>query len=124
MLINSFINNNFKQILRFICNLQMIATIGSTGTCISDKLNILGPVCRQYNVWLHVDAAYAGKNHINYIFEHYFSGSSYFIKEIKLKLYKIYLLSLCPFKPSYRLQNEFHLEVDTYASMKQHYLHY
>lgn len=45
----------------------MIATIGSTGTCISDKLNILGPICKQYNVWLHVDAAYAGRNHINYI---------------------------------------------------------
>lgn len=40
----------------------MVATLGSTGTCISDDFQVLGPVCEKYNIWLHIDAAYAGKN--------------------------------------------------------------
>lgn len=39
----------------------MIATLGSTGICTFDKLDVIGPICQQYNIWLHVDAAYAGK---------------------------------------------------------------
>ncbi|XP_034190757.2 aromatic-L-amino-acid decarboxylase [Osmia lignaria lignaria] len=38
----------------------VIATLGTTGTCAFDKLEELGPICKEYNVWLHVDAAYAG----------------------------------------------------------------
>lgn len=38
----------------------MVATLGTTGTCVSEELNMLGPICTQYNVWLHVDAAYGG----------------------------------------------------------------
>ncbi|CAD7086130.1 unnamed protein product [Hermetia illucens] len=37
-----------------------IATTGSTGTCAYDDLTSLGPVCQKYDIWLHVDAAYAG----------------------------------------------------------------
>ncbi|XP_037935095.1 3,4-dihydroxyphenylacetaldehyde synthase 2-like [Teleopsis dalmanni] len=37
-----------------------IATLGTTGTCAYDDIVTLGPVCQKYNVWLHVDAAYAG----------------------------------------------------------------
>ncbi len=38
----------------------MIATLGSTGICAFDNLDLLGPICRNNSVWLHVDAAYAG----------------------------------------------------------------
>lgn len=36
------------------------ATLGTPGTCSYDDLLTIGPVCRKYNLWLHVDAAYAG----------------------------------------------------------------
>lgn len=38
----------------------VIANVGTTGTCAYDPLYELGPVCKEENVWLHVDAAYAG----------------------------------------------------------------
>nr|BAA95568.1 dopa decarboxylase [Tenebrio molitor] len=37
-----------------------VATLGTTSSCTFDHLEELGPVCNANNVWLHVDAAYAG----------------------------------------------------------------
>lgn len=37
-----------------------IATHGTTGTCAFDNLPEIGPVCKEYKIWLHIDAAYAG----------------------------------------------------------------
>ncbi|KAL0268988.1 UNVERIFIED_CONTAM: hypothetical protein PYX00_010743 [Menopon gallinae] len=39
----------------FLC-----ATLGTTGACAFDNLQELGPICQEENLWLHVDAAYAG----------------------------------------------------------------
>lgn len=39
----------------FIC-----ATLGTTGVCAFDDLTEIGPIAQHYNLWLHVDAAYAG----------------------------------------------------------------
>ncbi|XP_026842570.1 histidine decarboxylase isoform X2 [Drosophila persimilis] len=36
------------------------ATLGTTGSCSFDNLEEIGLVCREHNLWLHVDAAYAG----------------------------------------------------------------
>jgi len=38
----------------------VIATLGSTGTTAVDNLEAIGAICRENNVWLHVDAAMAG----------------------------------------------------------------
>ncbi|XP_055639644.1 3,4-dihydroxyphenylacetaldehyde synthase [Toxorhynchites rutilus septentrionalis] len=38
----------------------MIATLGTTGTCAYDNLEEIGPYCNANNIWLHIDAAYAG----------------------------------------------------------------
>ncbi|KAM4029201.1 aromatic-L-amino-acid decarboxylase isoform 1-T5 [Anomaloglossus baeobatrachus] len=39
----------------FVC-----ATLGTTASCSFDNLMELGPICNEENIWLHVDAAYAG----------------------------------------------------------------
>lgn len=39
---------------------QAVNTLGTTSSCVFDKLEEVGPVCNNYNVWLHIDAAYAG----------------------------------------------------------------
>lgn len=40
--------------------IAVVATLGSTGLMAIDSLEDIGPVCRKYGLWLHVDAAYAG----------------------------------------------------------------
>jgi aromatic-L-amino-acid/L-tryptophan decarboxylase len=40
--------------------LAVVAAIGTTSTVAVDPLKAIGAVCSKYNVWLHVDAAYAG----------------------------------------------------------------
>lgn len=37
-----------------------VATFGTTGTCSFDNVEEIGPICQENNIWLHIDAAYAG----------------------------------------------------------------
>ena len=37
-----------------------MATLGTTSVCSFDNLEEIGEVCQAENIWLHVDAAYAG----------------------------------------------------------------
>lgn len=38
----------------------VVANLGTTPTCAFDNLEELGPICQAEDIWLHVDAAYAG----------------------------------------------------------------
>lgn len=40
--------------------LCVIATLGTTGTTAIDPIKAIGAICKKYNIWLHIDAAYAG----------------------------------------------------------------
>ncbi|VDN16052.1 unnamed protein product [Dibothriocephalus latus] len=50
------------------------ATLGTTATCSYDRLAELGPICQEYDMWLHVDAAYAGSALICPEFHHLMPG--------------------------------------------------
>ncbi|XP_029445586.1 aromatic-L-amino-acid decarboxylase [Rhinatrema bivittatum] len=56
----------------FLC-----ATLGTTPSCAFDSLLELGPVCNEENLWMHVDAAYAGSAFICPEFRHLMSGVEY-----------------------------------------------
>ena len=51
-----------------------MATLGTTGHCAFDNLPELTEVCQKENIWLHVDAAYAGSAFICPEFHSYMAG--------------------------------------------------
>ncbi|KAG1691509.1 Tyrosine decarboxylase [Nymphon striatum] len=53
-------DGNILHKLTAYCSKEVCATLGSTSSCSFDRLDELGPVCESLDVWLHVDAAYAG----------------------------------------------------------------
>jgi aromatic-L-amino-acid decarboxylase len=51
------IEADIKNGMKPIC---VIAAIGTTGTTAIDPLEEIAAICKEHNIWLHVDAAYAG----------------------------------------------------------------
>jgi histidine decarboxylase len=56
----------------FVC-----ATLGTTGACAFDNLKEIGPVCEREEIWLHIDAAYAGSAFFCPEFRSFLKGIEY-----------------------------------------------
>ena len=54
--------------------LFLCATVGTTGCGAVDPIEDLGKIAKRYNLWLHIDAAYAGSACICPEFRHYLDG--------------------------------------------------
>ena len=52
----------------------VVPTIGTTSTSSVDPVNAVADICEKHNLWLHVDAAYAGATAIVPEFRHLFKG--------------------------------------------------
>uniref|UniRef100_A0A452TWE3 Aromatic-L-amino-acid decarboxylase n=1 Tax=Ursus maritimus TaxID=29073 RepID=A0A452TWE3_URSMA len=53
---------------------QVVATLGTTSCCSFDNLLEVGPICNKEDMWLHIDAAYAGSSFICPEFRHLLNG--------------------------------------------------
>lgn len=56
-------------------------TLGTTSCCSFDALAEIGPVAREFDVWLHVDGAYAGSAFICPEFRPFMNGKAKTITE-------------------------------------------
>ena len=54
--------------------LFVMAALGTTGTLAIDPLESIAEICKEYGVWLHVDAAYAGTALVLPEYRHLISG--------------------------------------------------
>lgn len=52
----------------------IVATLGTTNSCAFDRLDEIGPVGNRYDVWVHVDAAYAGSAFMCPEYRHLMTG--------------------------------------------------
>ncbi|XP_037791795.1 histidine decarboxylase-like [Penaeus monodon] len=66
-------NDREKGLIPFF----LCATLGTTGSCCFDNLRELGPICEQEELWMHVDAAYAGTAFICPEFRYLMDGIEY-----------------------------------------------
>ncbi|MCF8303549.1 MAG: aminotransferase class V-fold PLP-dependent enzyme [Bacteroidales bacterium] len=57
--------------------LCVVATMGTTSTTSVDPLESIGKICKKYDLWLHVDAAYAGSAMILQEYRWMTSGLNY-----------------------------------------------
>ncbi|GFO16799.1 Aromatic-l-amino-acid decarboxylase [Plakobranchus ocellatus] len=63
---------------RYLLNgVELNATVGTTFRCSSDNLTELGPICNENNIWMHIDAAYAGSACICPEFRYLLNGVEY-----------------------------------------------
>ncbi len=54
--------------------LCIVAALGTTGSTAVDPIYEIGKICRQFNIWFHIDAAYAGSALILDEFNHFKNG--------------------------------------------------
>ncbi|MEJ7848738.1 MAG: pyridoxal-dependent decarboxylase [Pyrinomonadaceae bacterium] len=52
----------------------VVPTVGTTSTSSVDPVDAVADICEKYNLWLHVDTAYAGATAIIPEYQHHFKG--------------------------------------------------
>eukprot|EP00164_Ancoracysta_twista_P005632 GFYU01007722.1.p1 GENE.GFYU01007722.1~~GFYU01007722.1.p1 ORF type:complete len:495 (+),score=144.96 GFYU01007722.1:79-1563(+) len=52
----------------------MVATVGTTSSAAVDPVSVIGDICKKHELWLHVDAAYAGPSMMCEEHKHNFAG--------------------------------------------------
>ena len=55
----------------------VLASLGTTACCSCDSLDEIGPVCEDFDVWLHVDGAYAGSSLLCPEYQYLLKGVDY-----------------------------------------------
>ncbi|CAG2102621.1 unnamed protein product [Medioppia subpectinata] len=71
----------------------VVATLGTTGILAFDNITEVGKVCEEENVWLHIDAAFAGSAFICPEFRHHLNGIEY-VSSINVNPHKWLLINL------------------------------
>lgn len=71
--LNRFFNYQINLCLQN-SNFQVCATLGTTPSCAFDQLDKIGPFCQKENIYLHIDAAYAGSAFICPEYRHLLNG--------------------------------------------------
>uniref|UniRef100_A0A2H8TM60 Aromatic-L-amino-acid decarboxylase n=1 Tax=Melanaphis sacchari TaxID=742174 RepID=A0A2H8TM60_9HEMI len=66
-----------EDIAKGLIPCYVVATLGTTGICAFDCLEELGPICNKNNIWLHIDAAYAGAAFILPEYRYLMAGVQY-----------------------------------------------
>jgi aromatic-L-amino-acid decarboxylase len=52
----------------------VVAALGTTGTCAMDPVREIAAICKKYDIWLHMDAAYAGSAMVIKEYRHLMTG--------------------------------------------------
>jgi len=66
-----------KDISSGLIPCYVVSTLGTTATTEFDDLKAIGPICQEFGVWLHIDAAYAGSAFICPEFRPWLDGIEY-----------------------------------------------
>ncbi len=66
------IEDDLRQGYRPFC---VVATVGTTSTTSIDPVPQIADIAEQYNLWLHVDAAYAGSAAVSPKYRHFLEGA-------------------------------------------------
>jgi aromatic-L-amino-acid decarboxylase len=67
--------------------------LGTTSTCAFDRLDEIGPICQKNELWLHVDAAYAGSAFICPEFRNLMTGIE-FVDSFSFDAHKFLLVNM------------------------------
>lgn len=70
----------------------VLCTLGTTQNCAFDNLPEIGPICEQHEMFLHVDAAYAGSAFCCDEYRHFMAGIEY-VDSLNVNLHKAMLMN-------------------------------